>query len=71
MGLILTEAEGAGVTEAKARPGAYRVQDYAMAADQAEALKVAMVTGRRLPRRIVGGFWLLWAAQSPCDYEDE
>lgn len=42
-----------------------------MAADQAEALKVAMVTGRRLPRRIVGGFWLLWAAQSPCDYEDE
>lgn len=67
--LILREAEGVGVAEAAARPGSYRVQDYAMPADQYRQL-LACVTGRRkLPPRVVAGFHQLWAMHSPCDYD--
>ena len=69
--LILHEAEGVSVAEAAARPGGYRVQDYAMARDQADALLDAITKRRRLTPRTVGGFHQLWAMYSPCDYEPE
>lgn len=67
--LILREAEGVGLDEAASRPGSFRVQDYAIAADQAEALLDAMTHNRRLPSRVVAGFHVLWASYSPADYE--
>lgn len=67
--LILREAEGVGVNDAASRPGGFRVQDYAMVADQAAVIRDAMTRGRRLSRRTVAGFYQLWAEQSPADYE--
>lgn len=67
--LILQDAHGISLVEA-AEHG-FHVQDYAMAADQAEQLKVAMVERRRLPRKIVASFWQTWAMYSPADYEPE
>lgn len=67
--IILREAEGIGVAEAASRPGRFRVQDYAMAADQAAELRAEMTERRRLPPRVVAGIHLLWASQSPCDYD--
>ena len=69
--LILRDAEGVGVAEAAARVPKFRVQDYAMAADQAQQLYDAMTKGRRLPRSTINGIGMLWLDQSPCDYEPE
>jgi hypothetical protein len=66
--LILREAEGVGVEEAAERDPQFRVQDYAIPADQAELLLEAMVSRRRLPARVVAGFHALWAFQSPAEY---
>lgn len=67
--LILQEAEGVGVAEASQRPGSFRVQDYAMPRDQADALLAAMIEGRRLPQWVVSRFHLMWVNWSPADYE--
>lgn len=67
--LIVRDAHGISLAEAAER--GFHVQDYAMAADQAEALKTAMVERRRLPRKIVDGLWLTWAMYSPADYDPE
>lgn len=68
--LILRDAEGISVAEAAARPGSYRVQDYAMAADQYEQLLACVTQRRRLPPKVVAGFHQLWAMHSPCDYDE-
>lgn len=68
--VILREAEGIGVVEAASRPGGFGVQDYAIDAAQAQTLLAAMTQRRRLPERVVAGFWLLWANQSPAEYGD-
>jgi hypothetical protein len=65
--LIVRDAHGVSLAEAAER--GFHVQDYAMAGDQAKALKNAMVERRRLPRKVVEGFWLTWAMYSPADYE--
>lgn len=65
--LIVLDAHGVSLAEAAKR--GFNVQDYAITADQAEALKNAMVKHRRLPRKIVEGFWVEWAMYSPADYE--
>lgn len=66
--LVLREADGVGVAEAAARPARFHVQDYAIAADQAESLLEAMTRRRRLPRSVLAGVWMLWADQSPAEY---
>jgi hypothetical protein len=67
--LVIRDAHGISLAEADAL--GFHVQDYAMPADQAEALKTAMVERRRLPRKVVDGFWLTWAMYSPADYEPD
>lgn len=67
--LIVQDAHGVSLEEAAER--GFHVQDYAMARDQAEQLKDAMVTRRRLPRKVVAGFWMTWAMYSPADYEPD
>ena len=68
--LILREAEGVSVAEAASRPGSYRVQDYAMPAEQYRQLLACVTERRRLPARVVAGFHAMWAFHSPCDYVD-
>lgn len=67
--LILREAEGVGLAEASQRDGSFRVQDFAIPRDQAEALLAAMIENRRLPRWEVSRFHLMWVNYSPADYE--
>jgi len=67
--LILQDAEGVGVVEAAARTPQFRVQDYAISADQAQQLHDATVLRRRLPDRVARGFAMMWFAQSPADYD--
>lgn len=66
--LIMPDAEGTSLAEAAAH--GFHVQDYAIAADQAAQLRDAMVQRRRLPPKVIAGFWLLWASYSPADYDD-
>jgi hypothetical protein len=69
--LILREAEGISLAEAAERPRRFSVQDYAIAADQAEVLHAAMTKGRRLNRRDLNGVRMLWLDQSPAEYDPE
>lgn len=68
--LILRDAEGVGVAEAAARIPQFRVQDYAIAADQAQALHDAFLVRRRLSGGILNGIGMLWLDQSPAEYDD-
>lgn len=68
--LILQDAHGMSIAEAAGRPGSFRVQDYAITADQGGTLLAAMTKGRRLQQRVVASFHLEWATWSPADYYD-
>lgn len=64
--LILHEAEGLSLAEAAER--GFYVSDYAIPADQAVMIRDAMVQRRRLPPRVVAGFWAMWGNLGPADY---
>lgn len=67
--LIMKDAHG--ITLAEAAQRGFHVADYAIAQEQAEQLRDAMVLRRRLPPKVVAGFWQTWAMYSPADYEPE
>lgn len=66
--LILFDAEGTSAAEAAARTPPYRVQDYSIAADQAETLYAAITLGRRLPDRVIAGLAKSWAFYAPAEH---
>lgn len=69
--LILRDVEGLSLAEAAAAgtPGRWSVADYQIAADQAQALRHAMVAGRR--RSTVYAIRMMWLNESPGEYDDD
>lgn len=65
--LTMQEIHGIGLAEAAER--GFHVQDYSLDRDQNEAIRDAMVERRRLPRKVIAGFWVLWASYSPADHD--
>lgn len=67
--LILRDAEGVSLAEASSAgvQGRWSVADYQIAADQAQALRHAMVAGRQ--RRTVYAIRMMWLNESPGEYE--
>jgi hypothetical protein len=69
--LILRDAEGISYEDAAATGCVFAVQNYAIAADQSAALHDAVMKRRRLNRRELTGFGMLWLNLSPAEYDAE